>query len=64
MEQTRQYELCDTRLTDTAAAIGNMLWYIAERVLLILAVLAFTYSLIAAEVELAKIEQISASAVR
>lgn len=57
MEQAGQYVLRDASLTRHVAAIGNTLWYIAQRVLAILALLAFTYGLLAAEVELAKIEQ-------
>lgn len=64
MEQVGQYALHDSNLTNKAAAIWNALWYIAQRVLAILAVLAFTYGLIAAEVELAKIEQITEPAAR
>ena len=62
MEQTGQYELCDARLAEQAATLGNALWYIAESVILILAVLSFTYNLVAAEVALAQFEQITAAA--
>jgi hypothetical protein len=64
MEQAGQYTLCDSRLSDKLTAIGRTLWYIAERVLLILSILGFTYSIIAAEVALAKYEQISSMATR
>ena len=59
MEQAGRYLSRESKLTHQAAAIGNALGYIATRVLAILAVLAFTYGLIAAEVELAKIEQMT-----
>ena len=64
MEQIGHYAFHDSNLTHKAAAIGNTLWYIARRVLAILAVLGMTYGLIAAEVELAKIEQITDSVPR
>jgi hypothetical protein len=62
MEQIVRYALTDTRLAGKVDAIGNALWYIAQRVAGILALLAFTYGLLAAEVELAKLEQFTASA--
>ena len=62
MEQVVRYVLTDIRLAGKVGAIANALWYIAQRVLAILALLAFTYGLLAAEVELAKLEQFTASA--
>lgn len=56
MEQAGRYDILDANLAQRASAIGNALCYIGQRVLAILALLAFTYGLIAAEVELAKIE--------
>jgi hypothetical protein len=64
MEHVGRYASHDSNLANKAAAIGNALLHIAQRVLAILAVLAFTYGLIAAEVELAKIEQITDPAPR
>lgn len=57
MEQVGRYALTDSSLARTVDAIGNALWYIAQRVAGILALLVFTYGLLAAEVELAKLEQ-------
>ena len=59
MEQAGRYLAHESNLTHQAAAIASALGYIVKRVLAILAVLAFTYGLIAAEVELAKIEQMT-----
>ena len=59
MERIDQYALCDPTLAHHAATLWNSLGHIAQRVLAILAVLGMTYGLIAAEVELAKIEQIT-----
>jgi hypothetical protein len=61
MEQIGRYALSDTSLASTVDAIGNALWYITQRVAGILALLVFTYGLLAAEVELAKLEQFTAS---
>jgi len=60
MEQVGRCVLTDASMASKATAIGSMLWYIAQRVLVILALLAFTYGLLAAEVELAKLEQFTA----
>jgi hypothetical protein len=60
MEQVGRYDLTDSSLANKAAAISNALRHIAQRVLGILALLAFTYGLLAAEVELAKLEQFTA----
>lgn len=59
MERIDQYALCDPNLLHKATALWSSLWYIAQRVLAILAVLGMTYGLIAAEIELARIEQIT-----
>ena len=59
MERTGSYELSDPIAARKAAALGHALVYIAHRVLGILAVLAFTYGLLAAEVELARREQLT-----
>jgi hypothetical protein len=59
MEQVGHYAIHDFNLANTAATIGNALSYIALRVLAILALLVFTYGLLAAEVELAKIEHVT-----
>ena len=64
MEQVGKYAFHDSNVTNKAAAIGSTLWHIAQRVVAILAVLSFTYGLIAAEVEFAKIEQITEPASR
>ena len=60
MEQVGRYVLLDSSLASTVDLIGNALWYIARRVLAILGLLALTYGLLAAEVELAKLEQFTA----
>ena len=57
MERTGNYVLTDPISAHKAAALGHALVYIAHRVLGILAVLAFTYGLLALEVELATLEQ-------
>ena len=64
MEQVRQCALRKSSLTRQTAVLGNSLLYIAQRVLAILALLAFTYGLLAAEVELAKLEMITVPAAR
>ena len=61
MEQVGRYDFSESFSADKAAILGNALWYIARRVLAILALCAFTYGLLAAEVELAKLEQVTAS---
>jgi len=58
VEQIGRHAIYEPNLMRRTATIGNVLWYIVQRVLAILAVLAFTYGLIAAEIELAKIEQV------
>jgi hypothetical protein len=60
MEQVDRYVLIDSSLASAVDLIGNALWYIARRVLATLALLALTYGLLAAEVELAKLEQFTA----
>ena len=64
MEQVDQYAIHDSRLHRQTALVGNALLYIAQRVLAVLALLAFTYGLLAAEVELAKLEMITVPAAR
>lgn len=64
MEQVGQYAIHDSRLHRQTALVGNALLYIAQRVLAVLAALAFTYGLLAAEVELAKLEMITVPAAR
>jgi hypothetical protein len=64
MEQVGQHAIHDSSLARQTAVLGNALLYIAQRVLAILALLAFTYGLLAAEVELAKIEMITVPAAR
>jgi hypothetical protein len=60
MEQVGRYALTDSSLALKVDAIGNALWYIALRVAGILVLLVFIYGLLAAEVELAKLEQFTA----
>ena len=64
MEQIGRYALYESILMRRVAAAGNALCYIAQRVLAILAVLAFTYGLVAAELELAKIEEVTNAPLR
>ena len=64
MEQASNYVLADTDLANGTAALGNALVYIGQRVLGILALLAFTYGLLAAEVKLAQLEQVTTLAAR
>ncbi len=57
MEQVGRYVAIDGVLADQVEIVGKALWYITKRVAGVLALLTFTYGLLAAEVELAKIEQ-------
>lgn len=57
MEQAGRYISIDGTLVDHAETLGKALCYITKRVAGILALLTFTYGLLAAEVQLAKIEQ-------
>ena len=59
MERIDQYALIEPTLIGNAASLWDSLRYIAQRVLAILAVLGMIYGLVAAEVELAQIEQIT-----
>ena len=64
MEQAGQYVLVDTEFANRTAALGNALVYIGQRVLGILALLAFIYGLLAAEVKLAQLEQVTTPVAR
>jgi len=64
MEQASNYVLIATDFANRTAALGNALLYIGQRVLGILALLAFTYGLLAAEVKLAQLEQVTTLAAR
>jgi hypothetical protein len=57
MEQVGRYVSIDGVLVEHVERLGNALWYITKRVVAILALLTFTYGLLAAEVQLVKIEQ-------
>ena len=59
MERIDQYALIEPTLMRNAASLWDSLRYIAQRVLAILAVLGMVYGLVAAEVKLAQIEQIT-----
>jgi hypothetical protein len=61
MEHAGRHVSTDFCLAAKAAAVGTALWYIAQRALAILGFLVFTYGLLAAEVELAKLEQVTAA---
>ena len=61
MEQVGRYVFSESFPADKAAFLASALCYIARRVIAILALCAFTYGLLAAEVELAKLEQVTAS---
>ena len=63
MEQASNYVLGDTDFANRAA-LGNALLYGGQRVLGILALLAFTYGLLAAEVKLAQLEQVTSPVAR
>ena len=60
MERTLQYALHESITMIQIMAVSNLFWHMAKRVLATLAVLLLTYGLIAAEVELAQPEQITA----
>ena len=57
MEQAGRYTYIDEALVAHAESAAKALWHITKRVAGILALMAFTYGLLAAEVQLAKIEQ-------
>ena len=59
MEQASNYVVTDTGFANRTAALGNALVYSGQRVLGLLALLAFTYGLLAAEVKLAQLEQVT-----
>ena len=60
MQRTLQYALHESIMLIQVMAVSNLFWHTAKRVLATLAVLMLTYGLIAAEVELAKPEEITA----
>ena len=60
MQRTIQYALHESIMLIQVMAVTNLVWHMAKRILATLAVLMVTYGLIAAEVELAKPEQITA----
>jgi hypothetical protein len=64
MEQASNYALTDTNFANRTAALGDALVCIGQRVLGILALLAFTYGLLAAEVKLAQLEQVTTPVAR
>jgi hypothetical protein len=64
MEYAGQQVLVNFSIPDKAAAAAGAIGYITRRVGAVLALLTFTYGLLAAEVELAKIEQSAATAAR
>ena len=64
MEQAGNYVLAKTDFANRIAALGNALLYVGQRVLGILALLAFTYGLLAAEVKLAQLEQVTTPVAR
>jgi hypothetical protein len=64
MEHIERLVLTDAALAAKTAALGAALKYIAQRTLAILAFMAFTYGLLAAEVELAKLEGFPAAVIR
>jgi hypothetical protein len=64
MQRTIQYALHESIMLIQVMAVTNLVWHMAKRILATLAVLAVTYGLIAAEVELAKPEQITAQSPR
>jgi|KBSSwiStaDraftv2_1062776.scaffolds.fasta_scaffold2219154_2 hypothetical protein len=64
MEQASHYVFTNTDFANRTAALGNSLAYIGQRVLGIVALLAFTYGLLAAEVKLAQLEQVTTLAAR
>ena len=64
MEQASNYVLAKTDFANRTATLGNALLYVGQRVLGILALLAFTYGLLAAEVKLAQLEQVTSPVAR
>ena len=60
MERTIQNALHESILLIQVMAVTNLFWHASKRVLATLVVLVVTYGLIAAEVELAQPEQITA----
>jgi len=60
MQRTIQYALHESIMLIQVMAVTNLVWHMAKRALATLMVLLVTYGLIAAEVELAQPEQITA----
>ena len=59
MEHAGHYVSTDSYLTAKVATVRNALYCITQGVLAILGLLVFVYGLLAAEVELAKLEQVT-----
>ncbi len=59
MDQTGNCSILEIGLNQETAGLAQALSYIARRVLAILALFAFIYALLAAEVELARIEHVT-----
>ena len=59
MERIDHYTLDDTNLQNAVAGLWQFASQIAKRALAVFAILGLVYGLVAAEVELAKIEQIT-----
>lgn len=59
MEQAGNRAILDSDLGHDVARLGHALGYLARRVFAVLALLAFTYGLLAAEVELARLEHVT-----
>jgi len=64
MEHIERFVLTDAALAGKTAALGDAFKYVAQRALAILAFMLFTYGLLAAEVELAKLEGFPAAVIR
>jgi hypothetical protein len=64
MQYIERFVFTDSPLTGKTSVVRNALKHIAQRVLAILALMLGTYGLLAAEVELAKIEGFPAPVIR
>ena len=60
MQRTIQYALHNSIMLIQVMAVTDLFWHAAKRVIATLAVLLLTYGIIAAELELATPEQITA----
>ncbi len=61
MEYAGRFDVTDFHLAKVAAAVCDGLWYIIKRVVAISGLLVCIYGVLAAEVELVKLEQVTST---